>query len=310
MPDKGKLPCVIYVNDQGGSVINQEREDVCGTLRSQTKGHEPLVVCYENHPNDSRVRGIGDVCQTLNARCGTGGGNLPLVCTEKRIENEHEPLICFEPGIATRDGGHMNVEVCSTLRAQMGDNLPCVTTIGFKCNPSAKARSNGDAYECPKTVDTSGENAVCFPINSMVLGKDKYKEGDRQCFGIGKDGDPCFTLLANQHHAIAIAGNTIGRLPENGGNGNGFSEELAYTQTATDVMSVAQNMCVRRITPVEAERLMGFPDNWTRIPWNGKPEEECPDSHRYKACGNSKNVNVVRWIGMRIELVERKTRNA
>jgi DNA (cytosine-5)-methyltransferase 1 len=64
---------------------------------------------------------------------------------------------------------------------------------------------------------------------------------------------------------------------------------------------------VRRLLPIETERLMGFPDNWTRIPWKGKSAEECPDSPRYKACGNSMCVNVMRWIGMRIENVERKT---
>ena len=67
-----------------------------------------------------------------------------------------------------------------------------------------------------------------------------------------------------------------------------------------------QNAFVRRLLPIECERLMGFPDNWTRIAGKGKPEEECPDSHRYKACGNSMCVNVMRWIGMRIELTERK----
>lgn len=60
----------------------------------------------------------------------------------------------------------------------------------------------------------------------------------------------------------------------------------------------------RHQTPVETERLMGFPDNWTRIPWNGKPEEQCPDGPRYKACGNSMCVNVMEWIGRRIEMVE------
>ena len=63
---------------------------------------------------------------------------------------------------------------------------------------------------------------------------------------------------------------------------------------------------VRRLLPIETERLMGFPDNWTRIPWRGKPEEQCPDGPRYKACGNSMCVNVMRWIGMRIEYVERR----
>lgn len=57
---------------------------------------------------------------------------------------------------------------------------------------------------------------------------------------------------------------------------------------------------IRRITPLEAERLMGLPDNWTRIPWRGKREEECPDTLRYKAIGNSMAVPVMHWIGERV----------
>jgi DNA (cytosine-5)-methyltransferase 1 len=63
-------------------------------------------------------------------------------------------------------------------------------------------------------------------------------------------------------------------------------------------------MSVRRLTPVECERLQGFPDNYTRIPWKRKPAEECADGGRYKALGNSMAVNCMRWIGRRIELVE------
>lgn len=61
---------------------------------------------------------------------------------------------------------------------------------------------------------------------------------------------------------------------------------------------------VRRLLPIETERLMGFPDNHTRIPWNGRSELECPDGPRYKACGNSFCVNVVRWIGEQIQRVD------
>ncbi|WP_434706706.1 DNA cytosine methyltransferase [Pseudomonas sp. D4-18] len=57
---------------------------------------------------------------------------------------------------------------------------------------------------------------------------------------------------------------------------------------------------VRRLTPRECERLQGIPDDYTLIPWRGKPAEECPDGPRYKAIGNSKAVPVVRWIGQRI----------
>jgi DNA (cytosine-5)-methyltransferase 1 len=63
---------------------------------------------------------------------------------------------------------------------------------------------------------------------------------------------------------------------------------------------------VRRLSVVEVERLMGFPDNWSRIPYKGKPEEECSDSPRYHACGNSMAVPVMRWIGERINFIHGK----
>jgi DNA (cytosine-5)-methyltransferase 1 len=62
---------------------------------------------------------------------------------------------------------------------------------------------------------------------------------------------------------------------------------------------------LRRITPREAERLQGFPDDWTKIPYKGKPPEKCPDGLRYKAIGNSMAVPVMRWLGRRIMLAER-----
>jgi DNA (cytosine-5)-methyltransferase 1 len=61
----------------------------------------------------------------------------------------------------------------------------------------------------------------------------------------------------------------------------------------------AASMAVRRLTPVECERLQGFPDGYTNIPWRNKPES--PDGPRYKALGNSWAVPVVAWIGKRIQ---------
>lgn len=58
---------------------------------------------------------------------------------------------------------------------------------------------------------------------------------------------------------------------------------------------------VRKLTVVETERLQGFEDNYTRIPYKGKAPEDCPDSPRYKAIGNSWAVPCVRWIGERIK---------
>jgi len=63
-------------------------------------------------------------------------------------------------------------------------------------------------------------------------------------------------------------------------------------------------MRLRRLTEIECERLQGFPDNWTRVPYNGKSASRCPSGVRYKALGNSMAVNVMRWLGMRIAMVD------
>lgn len=69
-------------------------------------------------------------------------------------------------------------------------------------------------------------------------------------------------------------------------------------------LGVGLPMQVRKLTPKECERLQGFPDGWTEIPYRGKPADKCPDTPRYKALGNSMAVPVMRWIGERIDMVE------
>jgi DNA (cytosine-5)-methyltransferase 1 len=77
---------------------------------------------------------------------------------------------------------------------------------------------------------------------------------------------------------------------------------LRAKETANDFAPMLQTaMQVRRLTPVECERLQGFPDNFTRIPWKKKPAEDCPDGPRYKALGNSMAVPCMKWIGERID---------
>lgn len=74
--------------------------------------------------------------------------------------------------------------------------------------------------------------------------------------------------------------------------------------------AVSYGSAVRRLTPTECERLQGFPDNWTLIPWRNKPAEDCPDGPRYKAIGNSKAVLVVRWIAKRIDAMHQQLQHA
>ena len=71
---------------------------------------------------------------------------------------------------------------------------------------------------------------------------------------------------------------------------------------------IREGMAIRRLTPTECLRLMGMPDFWTKIARNGKSAEQCADGPQYRAIGNSMVVNVMRWIGQRIEAVEKSKR--
>ena len=87
--------------------------------------------------------------------------------------------------------------------------------------------------------------------------------------------------------------------------GIGYAEEQSPTLTSASsgtnlAPAVMHGEAVRRLTPIECERLQGFPDNHTLIGWRGKDADECPDGPRYKAIGNSMAVPVMRWIGERI----------
>ena len=86
--------------------------------------------------------------------------------------------------------------------------------------------------------------------------------------------------------------------------GDSVSTEVTTTLDKSKTPAVAMSSAVRRLTPTECERLQGFPDNFTQIPWRNKPAEDCPDGPRYKAMGNSMAVPVMRWIGERIDAVE------
>ena len=109
--------------------------------------------------------------------------------------------------------------------------------------------------------------------------------------GTGGNNIPCITL----------AGNTIGRQPHNGGNGNGFDDSgVSYTLTATDTHGVFDSVTVRKLTPQECEKLQGFDPGYTQIPYRNKLANDCPDSPRYKAIGNSMAVPVIKWIGERM----------
>ena len=194
----------------------------------------------------------------------------------------HAPAVLPLPNTALSQYG-TEIARCLTARgdsspcADRGQNIVCMTGTQAHCHISDEIAGCLTAHmgkdDAPVVVGGT------YPINEQVATRHK-KLGRGTALGIGADGDPAFALLANHPHMVAseIADNSAGVNP----------------------------MLVRRLTPLECERLQGFPDGHTLIAWKGKLAEECPDGPRYKAIGNSMAVPVMRWIGRRIAAADAK----
>ena len=279
------------------SSFGQYREDViAGTIKASggvlAGGSETFLTVYENHPSDSRVKDMGDTCQTVTSTWGTGGGNIPFVQSfgipgnwiGRKPENggnattpmdnvspcltktdRHGVAFGFEPGIAKREGNpnRFSEEISPTLRADMGDNQ-VAAAFGWQNSPSQSMSVD----TISPTLDKSKTPAVAYSFSSLSsnsMQSDNPVSGCREV-ELARTVDTTYPCPSKNQGGIGIM----------------------------------QNMAVRRLTPVECERLQGFPDNYTQIPWNKKVSVDCPDGLRYKAMGNSMAVPVMNWIGKRI----------
>lgn len=133
------------------------------------------------------------------------------------------------------------------------------------------------------------EEMVAIPIHDKATrfqggGPTRNQDGAGNGLGVGSDGDPCPTLSTGDHHMVATYQEVTGPLMANSHPGS-YTGQDAYS----DMLATKQNT-VRRLTPLECERLQGYPDGWTDIgEWTdskGKKHKEA-DSPRYKALGNS-----------------------
>jgi len=254
---------------------------------------------YETHPVDSRVKEMGDVCQTVTSRWGTGGGNVPIALgpipyrKSKRAQS------------ADDDETWVDGEVSNTINLfDQGD----IRTTHAVVQPIALAENtigrqphnggNGDGFTVGGpmyTLNATGVHGVaqpiCFSSNMSVPDCQENVSPTLKLGGHGGNNPPAVAVdVYNQ----TIDGNTAATLTEACGGSNTSGPKV--------MQPMQTNMAVRRLTPVECERLQGFPDNYTNIPW--RKSDESPDGPRYKALGNSMAVPVMAWIGRRIQEVE------
>lgn len=226
-------------------------------------------------------------------------------------------------GTLTANGGGLNRPAGNANELDF-----CVTVETAKC-----LTAGGNMRYDFETEDFVLQPSQPMPINTMVALRHEAL-GEGTGFGIGEAGDPAYTLTKGHSHAVAQPiGFNARQDPDHwsgrtgpldtdgstqavatvaafkGGQGSsaggiGYNEHVSPTLSAADSGSnrtpaLLHAMQVRRLTPVECERLQGFPDGYTNIPW--RKASEAPDGPRYKALGNSWAVPVVFWIGKRIQ---------
>ena len=145
-----------------------------------------------------------------------------------------------------------------------------------------------------------GENTITEPMTA------KWAKG----LG-GPSGDECQNLTLGRSHWDDPPGGAHPPLVQSHSTQDARIKETStpslHAKAGTgggNLPLVSNQQQVRRLTPRECERLQGFPDDYTMIPYRGKPADKCPDGPRYKALGNSWAVPVVRWIGQRIMEVD------
>ena len=288
----------------------------------------------------------GDVAATLGVNCGMSTGRNGIMAFAANQRDEVRDLrdvagaLQAQPGMkqqtfvagfsagagASAGGIGYNESVAPTLKGSPGGN----------CMPSVLCLNDqgGSVMNCSENISGTlraqehGHQPLVYEnhgIDSRYTGPHKVAPTMSARYGTGGNNVP---LVEQEADAICIAGNTVDRQPQNGGNGLGCQDDLAYTLTATDRHAVYSRqrvddfrhndvastqsarqykdatdlICqqaeacahlIRRLTPLECERLQGFPDGWTDIPG-------ASDSARYKALGNSVAIPCVEFIMSRI----------
>lgn len=302
-------------------------QDTCPTLTAGAKSGdtEPLAITFQV---GNLVRAAGampstDATTTLKA---TSGDQVPCIChpidlrNATRSPDKHDEMNRQGAGLgkdgepshtltnASVPGVAYAYSVREDAKANNFSATPIeVSTALQSLQPSAQSHHaqtfiaqvlSPTITTCKGSRGGSSSEAIeeITAIHNAQQGVDLYNQtltGDLHCplRTAGGHGAPAVMAFDAYNQSVSHISKTL-------------------NSSASDVDHVgavySPTMAVRRLTPIECERLQGFPDNHSRIPWKGKPAEQCPDGPRYKACGNSMAVPVMAWIGKQIAIVDAK----
>lgn len=261
-------------------------EDVTGTLRAQEHGHQPCVleaagfctehsadarsigyeeersptlragvvpaaIALENHPADSRVKISEDgKVQTLTSRCGTGGGNVPMVmdAVENSVESpvkevENSPTVTLKIRSGCEGGGKGAIwqeEKSATLGCNNDQTLfvPKCYGVCSKANHSMMSDNPHSGFyeaETSRTLDRSGGDPTCNQGGICVVEPVAFTQNQRdEVRNLGEKSAALEAEPGMKQQTFVLQGNMIGRKDENGPQGDGVNEDVCFTLDATD----------------------------------------------------------------------------
>ena len=275
----------ICLNDQGGTQMDVS-EDVTGTLRAQEHGHQPCVleaagfctehsadarsigyeeersptlragvvpaaIALENHPADSRVKISEDgKVQTLTSRCGTGGGNVPMVmdAVENSVESpvkevENSPAVTLKIRSGCEGGGKGAIwqeEKSATLGCNNDQTLFVPKCYGV-CSKASHSMMSDNPHsgfyeaETSRTLDRSGGDPTCNQGGICVVEPVAFTQNQRdEVRDLGEKSAALAAEPGMKQQTFVLQGNMIGRKDENGPQGDGINEDVCFTLDATD----------------------------------------------------------------------------
>lgn len=270
----------------------RRRVFVVGYLGDWTRAAAVLfdLESLSGHPAPRREAGQGFAARTAHSLAIRGREGIPSIEVGENVANT----------ILTPNGGRAGIGVGAVMRANSGEVGYCLTA---SAQQSLDAETEtllavsgtllGNGFD--GSPDGTGRGMQIIPQAVALGAQNSASQGD------GVSVEYCATLDKSKIPGVAFDPNQV----TSKANRSQPRGDVLHTMPASATPPhLASPWAVRRLTPVECERLQGFPDEFTKIPYRGKPADQCPDGPRYKAIGNSWAVNVAEWIGERIAEVD------
>jgi DNA (cytosine-5)-methyltransferase 1 len=318
-------------HDGAGAFVPEWPAEVASTLDAHFGDKWGLE---DQHINSGASHFVPAVVGTMACNTGPNGHDAGNFQSNQGVDSGYVIPVGFQN---TGQGYWKEGDIAGTVRTPEGSDSLKSTVVAFTQNSRDEVRVIGEegdtagslsaepgthqtTYLAYRTnaagqVDPQGDLSAALTSNTdpctQILAFDTTQVTSKTNRSNPQIGDPCHTLakgsdapaIAYRIHgenSTAMTGDGIARVADPVDVARSLDTCGGYaTNQGGNV--VKQSMQVRRLTPVECERLQGVPDNWTLVPFNGKP---MADGNRYKMIGNGFAIPCVKWIGERIQMVE------